>query len=178
MKRAEQRVTSAEKTISELENQEQDLCRYKRTWNLRLHSLPEQPGENIRQKVSEVCKAVLPAFSSKFLELIDVHHLRKVRNNSAPSPGQKPCGIILQFMMCHFCDVLWKAARTLINQNTTCVLWKICPLKTKSSVTSFCHLSRRLGNKDATHTLLAQRCTLMVKILFHRTLTSNKLILN
>lgn len=108
VKRVEQRVTSAEKTIGELENKEQDLCRYKRRWNLQLHDLPEQPGENIRQKV---CEAVIPAFTGKSLELIDVHRLRKVKSDSALSPGQKPCGIILQFTMCHFRDALWKAAK-------------------------------------------------------------------
>ncbi len=114
VERVDKRVTTAEKKIGELENKVglQDLSRYQRRWNLRLYGLPEQPGENFRQKVLDICEAVIPTFAGKAHELIDVvHRLGKVRSENALSSGQKPRGIILQFTMRHFRDALWKAAK-------------------------------------------------------------------
>lgn len=61
VERVDKRVTNAEKRICELENKVQDLSRYKRRWNLRLHGLPEQPGENIRLRDFLICEIILEA---------------------------------------------------------------------------------------------------------------------
>ncbi|XDV11857.1 hypothetical protein PO909_000662 [Leuciscus waleckii] len=106
VERVDKRVTNAEIRISELENKVQDLSRYKRRWNLRLHGLPNnQPVD--------ICEAVVPAFAGKSHELINVvHHLGRVRSDGTLPPGpKKPRGIILQFTMRHFRDALWKAAK-------------------------------------------------------------------
>ncbi len=52
----------------------QDLSRYQRRWNLHLYGLTEQSGENVRQKVLDICEAVIPTFAGKTHEFIDVVH--------------------------------------------------------------------------------------------------------
>lgn len=85
--RTDKRVNAAEKRIDELENKVLDLARYKRRWNLRLYGLQEKEGENVRQRVLDVCKAVAPDFASKMNELTDsVHRLGKLKT-TVPTPG-------------------------------------------------------------------------------------------
>lgn len=107
--RTEKRVGAAEIKINELENKVSELARYKRRWNLRLYGLSEQQGENVRQRVLDVCKAVAPAHADKVGDLIDsVHRLGKMQNASDAS---KPRGVIVQFTMRHFREAVWKAAK-------------------------------------------------------------------
>lgn len=107
--RTEKRVGAAEIKINELENKVSELARYKRRWNLRLYGLSEQQGENVRQRVLDVCKAVAPAHADKVGDLIDsVHRLGKMQNASDAS---KPQGVIVQFTMRHFREAVWKAAK-------------------------------------------------------------------
>lgn len=63
-----------EKRISELEDKVNDAERYQRCWNLRLHGLPEQEGEDIKQQVEEICWAVAPGLENLLHLHIDVSH--------------------------------------------------------------------------------------------------------
>ncbi|KAK7135913.1 hypothetical protein R3I94_014549 [Phoxinus phoxinus] len=111
--RTEKRVDDdAENRINDLENKVTELARYKRRWNLRLYGLPESQGENVRQRVLDVCTSVLPAYADKVSDLTDsVHRLGKMMNSNTAGATPKPRGVIIQFTMRHFRDALWKAAK-------------------------------------------------------------------
>ncbi len=127
-------------------------------------------GGNVRQKVLDICEAVIPTFAGKAHEFIDVvHRLGEVRSENALSSGQKPRGIILQFTMRHFRDALWKAAKNSPYLAKHHGSQKICLLRIESSETNFGLWLRKLSSKDAALTSLVQRRTLMVKNLFYRT---------
>ena len=69
------KVTSDhEKRISELEDKVNDAERYQRRWNLRLHGLPEQEGEDVKQRVVDVCRAVVPDLGDPLHLHIDITH--------------------------------------------------------------------------------------------------------
>lgn len=69
--RTDKRVDAAENRINDLESKVMELARYKRRWNLRLYGLPELQGENIRQRVLDVCTSVIPAYADKVSDLTD-----------------------------------------------------------------------------------------------------------
>lgn len=101
------RVGKAEEKIQSLENKVLELARYKRRWNLRLHGMPEDEGEEVRMKVIDICQNVAPGCKEKFLEVIDSVH-RLGRKHPAKA---HPRDIILQFSMRHFRDMVWKMSK-------------------------------------------------------------------
>ncbi|KAL0188789.1 hypothetical protein M9458_015888 [Cirrhinus mrigala] len=122
VERVDKRVTTVEKRFGALENKVQDLSRYQRRWNLRLCGLPEQPGENVRQKVLDICEAVIPTFAGKTHEFVDVvHRLGKMRSEDGLSSGQKP---LRHYSTVHEASLLRRALEScrelpFIWQNTT-----------------------------------------------------------
>lgn len=111
--RTDKRVDDAVNRINDLESKVTDLARYKRRWNLRLFGLPELQGENVRQRVLDVCTSVIPAYADKVSDLTDsVHRLGKIKNSNTAGATPKPRGVIIQFTMRHFRDALWKAAKS------------------------------------------------------------------
>ena len=64
-------TTDHDKRISELEDMVNDAERYQRRWNLRLYGLPEQEGEDVKQRVMDTIALAL----GNLLHLhIDVSH--------------------------------------------------------------------------------------------------------
>lgn len=109
MSHTEKRVGKAEEKIQVLENKVNELSRYKRRWNLRLHGLGEEDGEDVRRKVMEICQNMAPNHAEKFPEVLDsVHRLGKRRDTTSPP---LPRAVIMQFTMRHFRDIIWKAAK-------------------------------------------------------------------
>ncbi|KAM3599083.1 uncharacterized protein V6R79_018580 [Siganus canaliculatus] len=62
-----------EKKISELEEKLNEAERYQRRWNLRLYGLPEQGGEDIKRRVTEICSAIAPEVRDPLLH-VDISH--------------------------------------------------------------------------------------------------------
>lgn len=91
-----------EKKILDLEVKVNEMERYRRHWNLRLHGLAEQEGEDIKQKVMDICTAVLPEERGKLAAEIDVVHRVGRRLNV----NQRPRAVILLFRSRHFRDLL------------------------------------------------------------------------
>ena len=63
----QKRITAAEDKINAME-------RYHRRWNLRLYGLMEQEGEDVKQRMADVCRAVIPAAGGDLRFHIDVSH--------------------------------------------------------------------------------------------------------
>lgn len=84
-----------------------EMERYRRRWNLRFHGLVEHEGEDITQKVIDICAAVLPEEKGKFTAEIDVVHRMGWRFNV----NQRPRAVILLFRSRHIRDLLWKSAK-------------------------------------------------------------------
>lgn len=51
MTHTEKRVSKVEEKVQTLESKVLELSRYQRRWNLRLHGLAEEDGEDVRKKV-------------------------------------------------------------------------------------------------------------------------------
>lgn len=98
---------SHDKKILDLEAKVNEMERYRRRWNLRLYGLDEHEGEDIKQKVVDICAAVLPDEKGKFATEIDVVH----RVGRKLDLMQKPRAVILLFRSRHVRDLLWKSAK-------------------------------------------------------------------
>jgi hypothetical protein len=60
MKKGEVICQENEKKVSELEQKVNEAERYQRRWNLRLHGIPRQAGEDIKCRAVDICGAVIP----------------------------------------------------------------------------------------------------------------------
>lgn len=94
-----------QKRISELEVRVNEAERYQRRWNLRLYGLSEQEGENVKQRVIDICCAVVPEAADNFPHHIDVVH--RVGRKSA----EKVRPIILRFTARSAKELLWKSSK-------------------------------------------------------------------
>lgn len=94
-----------QKRISELEERVNEAERYQRRWNLRLYGLIEQEGENVKQRVIDICRAVVPESGDNFAHHIDVVH--RVGRKSA----EKVRPIILRFTARSAKELLWKSSK-------------------------------------------------------------------
>ena len=61
-----------EKKEIELEQKVNEAERYQRRWNLRLHGIPEQVGEDIKCRVVDICGAVITDSKTSFT--VDIVH--------------------------------------------------------------------------------------------------------
>lgn len=84
------KVTEQATVIAQLENRIIDAERYKRRWCLRLYGVPETENENVKIKMTEICKGVAPELAAKMSEAVDVAH-----RMGRPVSGQARAIIIL-----------------------------------------------------------------------------------
>ncbi|XDV41325.1 hypothetical protein PO909_010213 [Leuciscus waleckii] len=72
------------KKMSEFDSRLHEVERYKRRWNLRLYSLTEQTGEDVKAQVVDICCAILPELTTKIQQDVDtVYWLgRKLEENA------------------------------------------------------------------------------------------------
>lgn len=94
----QKRITAAEDKINDME-------RYHRRWNLRLYGLPEQEGEDVKQRMVDVCRAVIPDAGGDLRFHIDVSH----RIGRKESGKTRP--VITRFTCRSTKEMLWKAAK-------------------------------------------------------------------
>ena len=98
-------TTDNDKRISELEDKVNDAERYQRCWNLRLYGLPEQEGEDVKQRVMDICRASAPELRN-FLHLhIDVSHGVGRRTEDKVRP------VITRFTSRATREMVWKSAK-------------------------------------------------------------------
>lgn len=100
-----EKIAQQQKSLITLEERIADAERYKRRWSLRLYGLSEQPNEDIKAKVLEICNAVSPESCRKGFDVIDIaHRLGK------PQPGRIRAVIIL-FALRSVRDAVWRNAK-------------------------------------------------------------------
>lgn len=79
--------------------------RYNRRWNLHLYELPEQEGEDVKQRIMEVCKRITPDSDQDPRIYIDVSH----RNGRKEANKNRP--VIIRFISRSVRDHVWKSAK-------------------------------------------------------------------
>lgn len=114
-------TTSHNERISALENETFDLKEenkqlklqlleansYRRRWGLRLQGMKEEDQqENTRDLAIKVLGKISPKIADKLPEVVDsVHRIGERKDDNSAR------GIIIQFSMCHFRDIVWRDAR-------------------------------------------------------------------
>ncbi|XDV25920.1 hypothetical protein PO909_029746 [Leuciscus waleckii] len=93
-----------QKRITELEDKLNDTERYQRRWNLRLYGLAEQEGEDVKIRVVEICRSVIPENEEACQQHIDVSH--RVGRKSV----EKIRPVIIRFVARSTRDLIWKNA--------------------------------------------------------------------
>lgn len=69
-----EKFAKQQKSLVNLEERVTDAERYKRRWCLNLYGLSEQPNEDVKAKVVEICNVVAPESCKKAFEVIDIAH--------------------------------------------------------------------------------------------------------
>eukprot|EP00063_Salmo_salar_P038380 XP_014013215.1 PREDICTED: uncharacterized protein LOC106578668 [Salmo salar] len=96
-----------EKKLAELEQKVNEAERYQRRWNLRLHVIPEQAGENVKCRVVDICGAVIPESKAKLQGNVDiVHRLGRLKDQD-----KRPRTTIIRFTNRSTRDLLWRRAK-------------------------------------------------------------------
>lgn len=98
-------TTDHDKRISELEDKVNDAERYHRRWNLRLYGLPEQEGEDVKQRVMHICRAIAPELGNLLHLHIDVSHRVGRRTEDKVRP------VITRFTSRATREMVWKRAK-------------------------------------------------------------------
>lgn len=102
-------VAKQEKKLTEIESKVNENDRYSRRWNLRIYGLAEKSDENIKARVKNICRALVPEEERNVVAgSLDVVHLlgrlRDVENNQPPRP------VIMRFISRTARDMTWKSA--------------------------------------------------------------------
>ena len=93
--------------MAELEQKVNEAERYQRRWNLRLHRIPEQAGEDIKCRVVDICGSVIPESKAKLQETVDiVHRLGRLKDQD-----KRPETTIIRFTNRSTRDLLWRRAK-------------------------------------------------------------------
>lgn len=100
-----EKYTQQQKSLVSLEERIADAERYKRRWCLRLHGLSEQPNEDVKAKVVDICNVVAPESCKRSFEVIDIAH-----RLSKPQSGRIRA-IIALFTLRSVRDAIWKNAK-------------------------------------------------------------------
>lgn len=109
-----ERISVLEKKTSELREENKQLKlqlleanSYRRRWGLRLHGMKEEDHqENTRDLVIKVLGKISPKIAEKLPEVVDsVHRIGKRKDGNAAR------GVIIQFSMRHFRDIVWRDAK-------------------------------------------------------------------
>lgn len=100
------RLKNEEIKVIDLLTRVSDLETYSRRRNLKIYGMAEDKDENVREKVLEVCRAIIPNSKIKPDEAIDVVHClgKSLQNKSNKNPAAKPVkprprGIIIRFAL-------------------------------------------------------------------------------
>lgn len=102
------------KKTSELEQRVNEQERYSRRWCLRLYGMPENAAENAKEKVKDVCRALVPEKEkNEVVAALDIAH-RLGRLRTGEDLQGKPRPIIIRFTSRAARDLIWKHAK----QNT------------------------------------------------------------
>lgn len=90
----------------DLKKKVNDLQRYSRLWNLKLHGVREEKGEDVRRITMDILCNVAPRISDKMPFAVDiVHRLGEPRQDGSPRT------IIIRFSMRFYRDIIWKEAK-------------------------------------------------------------------
>lgn len=108
-----ERIGALEKKTLELKDENKQLKlqlleanSYRRRWGLRLQGMKEDQQENTRELVINVLSKISPKIAGKLPEVVDsVHRIGKRKD------GNTARGIIIQFSMCVYRDIVWRDAR-------------------------------------------------------------------
>lgn len=109
-----ERISALEKNTLNLREENKQLKiqlleanSYRRRWSLRLQGMKEEEQqENTRDLVIKVLSKISPKIAEKLPEVVDsVHRIGKKKD------GISTRGIIIQFSMRHFRDIVWRDAR-------------------------------------------------------------------
>ncbi len=98
-------VTAHEERIAKLEDKLNEAERYQRRWNLRLYALKEQEGENLKQRVIEICRAITPDLGDHLQLHIDITHRIGRRDEERTRP------VIIRFLSRSVKELIWKNAK-------------------------------------------------------------------
>lgn len=97
-----------DRRLSQVELKVNDLERYHRRWNLRLHGVPEQKQEDITTKVLDICCVVTGETSTCLKGCVDVtHRLGRYQDNQG-----KPRSIIIWFPNRSARELVWRKAKS------------------------------------------------------------------
>lgn len=92
--------------IAKLEEKVNEMERYHRRWNLRLYGLEEKEGENVKERVIEICKAVVKSNNGEDLQFhVDVSH------RIGKKKPDKTRAVITRFTLRSTRDLVWKSAK-------------------------------------------------------------------
>lgn len=90
----------------ELKMKLNDMQRHSRLWNLKLHGVKEENGENIRQITMDILSKVAPQINDKMALAVDIAH----RLGTMKKVGS-PRTIIIRFTMRFYRDIIWREAK-------------------------------------------------------------------
>lgn len=99
------------KKAAQLEQRMNDQERYSRRWCLRLHGVAENSSEKVKERVKEICRAVVPEEQrNEVTAAVDIVH-RLGRLRAAEDQRGNPRPIIIRFISRTARDLIWKHAR-------------------------------------------------------------------
>ncbi|KAK7915456.1 hypothetical protein WMY93_011217 [Mugilogobius chulae] len=101
----EKNTLQHEKKIAYLEEKSNENERYMRRWNLRLYGLPEEEGENVKKRMTDICCTVAPDAGETLHLFIDICHRlgRKQDNMTRP--------VIIRFVSRTMRDHIWRRSK-------------------------------------------------------------------
>lgn len=94
------------KKAAELEQRMNDQERYSRRWCLRLHGVAENSSEKVKERVKEVCRAVVPEEQKN-----EVTAAVDIVQRAGEDQRGNPRAIIIRFTSRTVRDLIWKHAR-------------------------------------------------------------------
>ena len=103
-------VAKQEKKLTEMESKVNENDRYSQRWSLRIYGKAEKSDENIKARVKNICRAIVPEEERNVVagSLDVVHHLGRLtdgENNQPPRP------VIMRFISRTARDMTWKSAK-------------------------------------------------------------------
>lgn len=102
----EAKVQKLQQGNRQLRQNVMEVQRHSRRWNLKLHGVREQDGENIRSVTIDNLGKVAPRIQDKLPDVVDmVHRMGKLRYDGSPRTT------IMRFTMIIYRDVVWKEAK-------------------------------------------------------------------
>lgn len=93
--------------LTKLDEKVNELERYHRRWNLRLYGLEEIEGEVVKDRVMNICKAIVPSDSNGE----DLQFRVDVSHRIGKKKDGKTRAVITRFTMRSTRDLVWKCAK-------------------------------------------------------------------